>query len=51
MVLEKLMKIDSIKHYPEDEDLLEDVIIENKQAIEMADIYSNILRDNTEAVA
>ena len=51
MVLEKLMKIDSIKHYPEDEDLLEDVIIENKQAIEMADIYSNILRDTTEAVA
>ena len=50
-VLEKLMKIDSIKHYPEDEDLLEDVIIENKQAIEMADIYSNILRDTTEAVA
>ena len=51
LVLEKLMKIDSIKHYPEDEDLLEDVIIENKQAIEMAGIYSNILSDMTEAFA
>jgi magnesium transporter len=43
VVLEKLMKIDSIKKYPEDTELLEDVIIENKQAIEMANIYSGIL--------
>lgn len=32
-----------IKMYPEDEELLEDVLVENKQAIEMAHIYSNIL--------
>ncbi len=51
LVLEKLMKTESIKHYPEDQDLLEDVIIENKQAIEMAGIYSNILSDMTEAFA
>ena len=43
VVLEKLLKIDSIKKYPEDTELLEDVIIENKQAIEMANIYSGIL--------
>lgn len=43
VVLEKMMKVDSIKKYPEDEELLEDVIIENKQAIEMANIYSGIL--------
>lgn len=43
IVLEKMMRMDNIKRYPEDEDLLEDVIIENKQAIEMANIYSNIL--------
>lgn len=43
VVLEKLMKADSIKQYPEDQDLLEDVIIENKQAIEMANIYTGIL--------
>ena len=43
MVLEKMMKTDAIKKYPEDTELLEDVIIENKQAIEMANIYSGIL--------
>ena len=43
VVLEKLLKVESIKQYPEDTDLLEDVIIENKQAIEMANIYSGIL--------
>lgn len=47
VVLEKLMKMDSIKKYPEDTDLLEDVIIENKQAIEMANIYSGILSSMT----
>ena len=31
MVLEKLLKVESIKKYPEDTELLEDVIIENKQ--------------------
>ena len=33
-VLEKLLKTESIKKYPEDTELLEDVITENKQAIE-----------------
>lgn len=36
VVLEKLLRTERVKKYPEDEDLLEDVIIENKQAIEMA---------------
>lgn len=43
VVLERLLRTDKIKKYPDDEDLLEDVIIENKQAIEMANIYSGIL--------
>ncbi|MDO5362099.1 MAG: magnesium transporter CorA family protein [Eubacteriales bacterium] len=47
MVLEKLLKMDSVKKYPEDTELLEDVIIENKQAIEMANIYSGILSSMT----
>lgn len=51
VVLEKLMKTEGIKHYPEDEDLLEDVIIENKQAIEMANIYSGILSGTMDAFA
>ena len=50
-VLEKLMKSERIKKYPEDTELLEDVIIENKQAIEMANIYSGNLNVTTEAVA
>ncbi|MHB8130034.1 MAG: magnesium transporter CorA family protein [Mobilitalea sp.] len=43
VVFEKMLKLEAIKHYPEDEDLLEDLIIENKQAIEMANIYNGIL--------
>lgn len=51
VVLEKMLKIESIKRYPEDEDLLGDVIIENKQAIEMANIYSGILSGTMDAFA
>ncbi|MDO5148288.1 MAG: magnesium transporter CorA family protein [Oscillospiraceae bacterium] len=51
MVLEKLLKTEAIKKYPEDQDLLEDVIIENKQAIEMSNIYSGILSGMTDAFA
>ena len=51
VVLEKLMRNEKIKKYPEDTDLLEDVIIENKQAIEMANIYSGVLANMTDAFA
>ena len=51
VVLEKLLKVESIKQYPEDTELLEDVIIENKQAIEMANIYSGILSGTMDAFA
>lgn len=51
VVLEKLLKVETIKHYPEDTELLEDVIIENKQAIEMANIYSGILSGMMDAFA
>lgn len=51
IILDKMLKLDSIKKYPEDEDLLEDVIIENKQAIEMTNIYSNILSGTMDAFA
>ena len=43
ITLEKLLKVDVMQKYSEDKDVLEDVIIENKQAIEMTEIYSNIL--------
>lgn len=51
VVLEKLLKTDSIKQYPEDTELLEDVIIENKQAIEMVNIYSGILSGTMDTFA
>ena len=51
VVFEKLLKIEKIKKYPEDTELLEDVIIENKQAIEMANIYSGILSGTMDAFA
>ncbi len=49
LVLERLMRLESVKKYPEDEDLLEDAIVENKQAIEMANVYSSILDVTMEA--
>lgn len=51
VVLEKLHRVEHIKHYPDDEELLEDVIIENKQAIEMSNIYSGILSGMMDAFA
>jgi magnesium transporter len=50
-VMEKLMRTNAIKKYPEDDDLLEDVIVENKQAIEMSNIYSGILSGMMDAFA
>jgi len=50
-VLEKLFRYDIIKKYPDDADLLDDVIVENKQAIEMANIYSGILSGMMDAFA
>ncbi len=55
IVLEKILSDKyanlEIRRYPEDQHLLEDVIIENKQAIEMANIYSNVLSGTMDAFA
>ncbi|MCI9177003.1 MAG: magnesium transporter CorA family protein [Clostridia bacterium] len=51
LVMEKTMRGKIIKLYEEDEDILEDAIIENKQAIEMAKIYSDILNGTMDAYA
>ncbi|MGI6084528.1 MAG: magnesium transporter CorA family protein [Acetivibrionales bacterium] len=50
-VLERLLTGKFIKLYEEDADLLDDTIIENKQAIEMANIYSSILSGTMDAFA
>jgi len=49
VVLERLLRGKYIKLYEEDQDLLEDAIIENKQAIEMANIYSTIMNGMMDA--
>ena len=50
-VMERTLKIKNIKLYDEDEDILEDAIIENKQAIEMSKVYSDILTGTMDAYA
>lgn len=51
VVMEKTTRGKIIKLYEEDEDSLEDAIIENKQAIEMAKIYSDILSGTMDTYA
>lgn len=51
VVMEKTLRGNLIKLYEEDEDILDDAIIENKQAIEMSRIYSDILTETLDAYA
>ena len=49
--MEKIDRGKVVKLYEEDEDLIEDVIIENRQAMEMSKIYSDILSGTMDAYA
>ena len=51
ITLEKILRGRIIKLYEEDQDILEDVLIEIKQAIEMCNIYSSILSGTMDAFA
>lgn len=51
VMMERLQRSQLFKTYPEDEDLLEDVITENQQAIEMTNITINILSSMMDAFA
>jgi len=58
IVMDRFLRIRSnnqckhlIQMFEEDEDLLEDVIIENNQAIQMVEMYSRILSSMTDAFA
>lgn len=51
VTIEKIMRGRVFKLYEEDEELAEDVLIEIKQAIEMSNIYSNILSGTMDAFA
>lgn len=51
LMMERLHRSGFFRVYPDDEDLLEDVITENQQAIEMTNIASNILSSMMDAFA
>jgi len=51
MIMEKIVRGNYIKLYDEDKELIEEVIIENRQAIEMSHIYSSILSGMMDAFA
>ena len=51
VTLEKILRGRIITLYEEDHDLLEDVLIEVRQAIEMANIYSSIISGMMDAFA
>jgi len=51
LMLERLRRSQIFHQYPDDEDLLEDVITENQQAIEMVNISANILTSMADAFA
>ena len=50
-VLERILRTKPLKMYDDDAEFLEDVIIENKQAMEMSQIYLHILNGMTQAFA
>lgn len=50
-IIERLTRYGKIRQYQEDQELLEDVIVENKQAIEMTGIYRDILNGTRELLS
>lgn len=51
VVLDRLTRYKRLEQYPEDQELLDDVIIENKQAIEMTTIYRDIINSTRELLS
>lgn len=51
LVLERLHRSGELTKFEEDEDFLEDLIVENKQALEMTNIHTNILSSTMDAFA
>ncbi len=51
VVLDRLTRYERIKQYPEDKELLDDVIVENRQALEMTNIYRDIIHGARELVS
>ena len=51
MIVDRLTRYSGIKKFQEDQELLDDVIIENLQAIEMTQIYRDILKGTRELMS
>lgn len=51
VVLDRLTRYKRLEQYPEDKELLDDVIVENKQAIEMTSIYRDIINGTRELMS
>ena len=51
VVLDRLSRYGNLRKYNEDQELLEDVVIENKQAIEMTQIYRDIIKGTRELMS
>ena len=51
VVLDRLTRYKRLEQYPEDQELLDDVIVENKQAIEMTSIYRDIINSTRELMS
>ncbi|MBQ9119741.1 MAG: magnesium transporter CorA family protein [Lachnospiraceae bacterium] len=51
VVLDRLTRYKRLEQFPEDQELLDDVIVENKQAIEMTTIYRDIINGTRELLS
>lgn len=51
MIVDRLTRYSGIKKFPEDQELLDDVIVENLQAIEMTQIYRDIIKGTRELMS
>lgn len=51
VVLDRLTRYKRLEQYPDDQELLDDVIVENKQAIEMTSIYRDIIKGTRELLS
>jgi magnesium transporter len=51
VVLDRLTRYKRLEQYPEDKELLDDIIVENRQAIEMTTIYRDIINGTRELLS
>ena len=51
MVVDRLTRYSGVRKFPEDQELLDDVVVENLQAIEMTQIYRDIIKGTRELMS